>query len=43
MSEVTIKMLILALALGANLIYRVQNWNNPTIIYPPIATSLPVR
>ena len=42
MSETALKILILMLALGANLVFRIENWNNPGIIYPPIATSLPV-
>jgi hypothetical protein len=43
MSENTIKVLIVILALTTNLIWRTLNWNLGTIIYPPVATCLPVQ
>jgi hypothetical protein len=39
--EVEIKVLIIVLAIGANLIFRTLNWSIGTIVYPPVATCLP--
>ncbi len=42
--EPTLKLLILILAVLANLIFRTLNWqNSATIVFPPVATCLPVQ